>query len=285
MPAGVVARVDRVWGVSETDASGNAVDVGGIDVRFDLSGYGTVTASDLRLLVDTNNDGVFANGVTTISGATFVSGSTYAFTGVTAIDDNMRFTLGTANALSTPLPIELISFSAKPTNNGDVLLDWITASEINNDYFTIERSIDGLSFHELTTINGAGNSNETLNYSYTDKNPFFGISYYRLKQTDYDGQFTYSDIIVIKLDRGLQELDFTLFPNPTKDKLNVQITGNTVLNPHIEMYNAQGERLNNMITSQSIDGFELNVESLSPGIYIVHLVNEEYRGTRSFIKR
>ena len=283
VPSGVDARLERIWRLSEVNASGTAVDVGSVDVRFNLAAYGPVTASDLRLLVDSDNDGTFAD-ETPISGASLVSGSIYAFTGITAISDNLRFTLGTANDAQTPLPIELISFTAKPTDNGKVQLYWITGSEINNDYFTIERSIDGLNFHELATIPGAGNSNETLNYSLTDKNPFFGISYYRLKQTDYDGQFTYSNIIVIKLDHGLQELNFTLYPNPTKDIINVQITGNAVLDVNIEMYNAQGQRLDNIISTRKIDGFELNVENLSTGIYLIHLINENYRGIQKFVK-
>lgn len=278
VPAGVDARFERVWRVSET------ADVGSVDVRFDLAGLGSVTASDLRLLVDTDNNGLFAD-ATIISGANLVSGSIYEFTGVTAIADNLRFTLGTANATQTPLPIELISFTAKPTNKGSVQLDWITASEINNDFFTIERSADGLDFHELTTLPGAGNSSVTLNYAFTDKNPFFGISYYRLKQTDFDGQFTYSNIIAIKLYRGLQGLDFTLFPNPTKDKLSVMVTGNAVLDLNIEIYNAQGQKLKNVFSSNRIDGFELDVEHLNAGIYLVHLINQDFRGIRKFVKK
>ena len=183
-----------------------------------------------------------------------------------------------------PLPIELMYFRGKIQDH-KVLLEWATASEINNDYFTIERSIDGLDFHEITTMPGAGNTSETLNYTYTDKNPFFGISYYRLKQTDYDGQFTYSNIIAIKLDRGLQGLDFTLFPNPTKDKLSVMVTGNAVLDLRIEIYNTHGQKLKNIVSSNRIDGFELDVEHLNAGIYLVHLINEDFRGIRKFVKK
>lgn len=91
---------------------------------------------------------------------------------------------------NNPLPIELLHFSAQPASD-EVVVEWSTAAEINNDFFTVERSIDGSSWETLTFINGAGNANYVINYSYTDNNPIDGVSYYRLKQTDFDGQYEY----------------------------------------------------------------------------------------------
>ena len=91
--------------------------------------------------------------------------------------------------------IELLFFNAKLENNTYVDLTWSTASEINNDYFTIERSQNGVYFQEFDIVEGAGNSTHKINYSLIDRDPFDGISYYRLKQTDYDGKF--------ELDRGM----------------------------------------------------------------------------------
>ncbi len=85
-----------------------------------------------------------------------------------------------------PLPIELISFKAKPTKD-KVQITWSTASEINNNYFSIEKSIDGYNYQEIGQVSGAGNSSQTLNYSFFDDNPFHGVAYYRLSQTDYNG--------------------------------------------------------------------------------------------------
>jgi hypothetical protein len=85
------------------------------------------------------------------------------------------------------LPIELVSFEAKPTIYNTVDLTWVTASELNNDFFTIERSIDGLNWEIVDTLSGAGTTNQENNYKLTDKRPHFGLSYYRLKQTDFDG--------------------------------------------------------------------------------------------------
>jgi hypothetical protein len=92
------------------------------------------------------------------------------------------------------LPIELISFEGI-TKNGYNHLFWKTASESNNDYFTIEKTQDGINFTPIANINGAGNSNMVLNYDYIDYNIINTITYYRLKQTDYDGKYEYSNII------------------------------------------------------------------------------------------
>ena len=93
------------------------------------------------------------------------------------------------------LPIELTSFTASATNNGFVF-NWVTASEENNDYFTLEYSIDGVDFNEIDYVHGAGTTSETSEYEYRwDEAPEFDVVYFRLKQTDYNGEYTYSDVI------------------------------------------------------------------------------------------
>jgi hypothetical protein len=111
----------------------------------------------------------------------------------------------------SPLPVTLISFKAQQKNNG-VYLTWTTSSEINNEFFTIESSIDGENFKAIKKIRGAGFSNEILNYAYLDDKPYIGINYYRLKQTDYDGNYTYSDIIAVNVKK--LENKFSVYPNP-----------------------------------------------------------------------
>lgn len=94
------------------------------------------------------------------------------------------------------LPIELISFTAE-YNKPNVELNWITSAEINNDFFTLEKSKDGITFIPFEQIIGAGNSNSIINYNSYDNNPYKGISYYRLKQTDFDGKYTYSNSVSV----------------------------------------------------------------------------------------
>jgi len=124
---------------------------------------------------------------------------------------------GTAQS-NTPLPIELISFTGKNEGSKN-LLQWSTASETNNDYFSLEHSADGSSFETFITKEGAGNSSVTINYDAYDYSPYNGTTYYRLKQTDYNGKFSYSSIISIqnKLD---QVAVSNVHPNPTTNDLN-----------------------------------------------------------------
>jgi hypothetical protein len=94
---------------------------------------------------------------------------------------------------NNPLPIELLSFNAKPQQQ-NVLVEWVTVSEIANEYFTVERSADGSEFYPVATVEGALYSNELIEYQWLDHHPLSGTSYYRLKQTDIDGSFDFSAI-------------------------------------------------------------------------------------------
>jgi len=97
----------------------------------------------------------------------------------------------------TVLPIELVYFDGFVSEDKSVLL-WTTFSELNNDYFTIERSQDGYDWEVIGTVDGAGNSSSVIDYRFFDNHPHDGVNYYKLKQTDYDGRFEYFDIISVK---------------------------------------------------------------------------------------
>ncbi len=213
IPAGVQARFVRVWRASEVNSASSAVDVGNIDIRWDLSNLGAITTSDLRLLVDTDNDGMFAD-ETPIAGATNVGGNIYQFTGVSVIANNLRFTIATADVSETPLPIELLSFDVHGSA-GEVDLKWVTSSEINNDFFTIERSANTKDWEEVAIVNGAGNSSQHIEYFETDYSPKKGTSYYRLKQTDFDGNYTYSSIVPVIVENDKNN-GLNIFPNPVE---------------------------------------------------------------------
>lgn len=126
----------------------------------------------------------------------------------------------------TPIPVELISFEGKAENN-KVKLVWRTAMEINNDYFAVERSKDGKRFEKIGEVKGYGYSNTILNYSFTDENPYSGLSYYRLKQNDYNGDFEYSRIISVRNISNVQvTAGIEVFPNPsTGENITVVLKG------------------------------------------------------------
>jgi hypothetical protein len=131
----------------------------------------------------------------------------YTSTGITNPPSNYAFTGGSGSVL----PIELLEFYAK-VNKGNVDLTWVTATEINNSHFELERSRDGLSFEKFASVNGSGTSFYPVGYSSTDFNPYTGISYYRLRQVDLDGTSTVSDPIAVEI--SAPESGFSLYPNP-----------------------------------------------------------------------
>ena len=114
----------------------------------------------------------------------------------------------------TILPVELVNFDADVMHENDIMLKWTTASEINNDYFSIEMSRDAEDFQGVARIGGHGNTHEIINYSHLLKNVQSGTYYFRLKQVDFDGQFAYSDIRVVEIARYGSEM--TAYPNPSK---------------------------------------------------------------------
>lgn len=122
------------------------------------------------------------------------------------------------------LPIELVYFHAHEIGYG-VRFEWETASELNNDFFTIEYSIDAVEFAELTKIDGAGTSTEPHNYRYTDFSSHAGIIYYRLKQTDYDGNFSYSETVPVVFaehhEAETEDIKFVVYPNPATDHITI----------------------------------------------------------------
>ena len=143
-----------------------------------------------------------------------LSGQTADGTANTVIEPGITlFSPRTLALSSSPLPIELIAFNAK-VNGRNVDLDWTTATETNNEFFTVERSADALNFEKIIVVKGGGNSSSLLKYKTADLNPLQGISYYRLKQTDYDGKFAYSQIVSVNtiIDEGNDI--FVVFPNP-----------------------------------------------------------------------
>jgi len=168
---------------------------------------------------------------------------------------------------ATPLPIELINFMGEMVGE-DNLLTWTTVSEHNNDYFTLERSRNGIDFEEIAIVDGAGNSTTHLNYQEFDYNPYQGINYYRLKQTDFDGQYSYSQTIA--LNRSLDQTILSeLFPNPANSSVNFDLTTARKGTISVSMYDNSGR----LIAQYEYDAhagsnsYNINLNELAKGIY------------------
>ena len=188
------------------------------------------------------------------------------------------------------LPIQLLEFNAEVNDEGTVDITWATASEINNEYFTVERSVDGIDFETVLEREGAGTSNQVIEYAAVDENPLMGSSYYRLKQTDYDGSFEYSDLQVVKV---LRALNFSVRPNPATDRLQItfgDISGGGVfvMTPEykaaIRIYNTAGK----LVYKKKFDGnfykFNIDVSNFDEGMYLVNLQTDGQVYKTKFLK-
>ncbi len=166
------------------------------------------------------------------------------------------------------LPIELISFTGK-CENENTTLRWSTASELNNNFFTIERSIGGVNWEIVGIIDGAGNSNEIKYYSYLDTSATKNINYYyKLKQTDYDNKFEYSHPLFVKKCGNNESQKFINFPNPSKGKFTMTYIGNDI-EPKIystEIFNSWGQKVYESNGSQT----KFDLSSYRAGIYFTH---------------
>ncbi len=153
---------------------------------------------------------------TTVSGLTN-AGGTFTLTAQNNKGCIATKTISVSSVNCAILPVELLLFKANRVDD-EVVIHWQTLSEKNNDYFVVERSKDGIYFEEIKRVKGAGNSYELKNYETIDENPSAELSYYRLKQTDFNGQFKYSDIVSVDADNSKASLSH-IAPNPTNSNV------------------------------------------------------------------
>lgn len=262
IPNGVQGRWQRTWRASEISASNSPVDVGAVDLTFDLSGFLSVTASDLRLLVDADNDAAFAD-ETSINGATDLGGGRYRFSGVTALTNNVRFTLGTANLNNTPLPVELLTFTGKEMEDGHVQLNWSTASEDGSAHFDVERSTDLLGWDPVLRKTAAGHSTTLIQYDGIDVTPIVTTTYYRLRQVDMDGTTALSPIIAIEPRSIIEPM---IWPNPAAGLVHVMLPSGTI--ERVELVDQQG-RIVRIALSSDTDRLTIPVDMVSSGTYLL----------------
>ena len=175
----------------------------------------------------------------------------------TANIDHIRITVW---AVST-LPIQLMNFNAQ-CENGNVRIIWTTASEINNDYFTVERSSDYENWSIVHHVSGAGNSNTVNSYSCLDREAGTARSYYRLKQTDFDGTYSYSDVVHAGNCSGVGSLE--IFPIPASTHFQVRSSDAV---KHIRIIDNKGQHVH------SSPGYveRVDIDKLKPGLYFVEI--------------
>ncbi|MES2589586.1 MAG: T9SS type A sorting domain-containing protein [Bacteroidota bacterium] len=177
---------------------------------------------------------------------------------------------------SVVLPIELTEFKAN-CNSKLINLEWTTKSERDNAFFTIESTLDGKYFSELKRIDGAGNSSSELNYSIQVENKNTSQQYFRLKQTDFNGKATYSEIIALKCKNDATEIQ--VFPNPSEGKFYILGLEEKT---QLEIFNQLGQKIQDFSIEKSGNQFELN--DLRQGIYFVRINQNDVFETHKIVK-
>jgi hypothetical protein len=171
---------------------------------------------------------------------------------------------GIIDLVTGPLPVELINFSGEMINR-EAHLFWSTASESNNDYFDVQHSVDGQNWQNFVKIQGAGNSSIAKNYKAIHLDPILGINYYRLKQTDFNGTYTYSETISLNYD----ENEMIVYPNPANNE--VFIRKKSISEYEINIYNIFGQLVQVELQSSNNYTIIANLSKLNAGVYFIEL--------------
>ncbi|GEM_PF-883194 len=173
------------------------------------------------------------------------------------------------------LPIELLAFKAEKTKEKNIRINWITATEKNNAFFTLEKSLDGKIWQSIAIIPGSGNSLEQVSYEFLDKDVRYGRQFYRLTQTDYDGRFETFQVIGISLiqDQGGSGV-YNLYPNPTSGRFTLQGENMNLEETTLEIHDLNG-RLVLKSSEMRNKKQEFDLSSMPKGIYVVKLFSLE----------
>ena len=239
-------------GIADTSPAGTDSDGDGLDDNFD--------GNDLATAASTNPN---ENGETP---------SSFPDTDLIGGEPNWR-------EFAAPLPIELLSFTLIPKKRGFVKIRWQTLNETNNDYFTVEKSADTKSWEIATTLKGAGNSDAMLSYEVIDHEPFLGSSYYRLKQTDFDGAQTYSPILETYV-KAAKYLPIRVFPNPTRGRITLEGTPNEL--DTFAFYSISGIDVSSQVQVLERETYRmfLDLSKLPRGVYLLQTANETLKVRR-----
>lgn len=217
--------------------------------------------------------------------------SANGFTGFLQTATNTQNAFGnfTGTSNSNPLPVNLLSFTATAEEE-DVLVTWQTASETNNKGFEVERSVDGHSFEKIAFVKGANNSTRIKNYATRDYKAFeiaqSSHLYYRLKQLDNDGEFTYSSVVLVNRD-NMETNDFNVFPNPFVNEFTISLNATQNEVTSIDLLDLQGKLVTKQIIAlnQGQNSIEINnLSQVQAGIYFLRVSHNGTVQTKKIVK-
>ncbi|MBA3683274.1 MAG: T9SS type A sorting domain-containing protein, partial [Bacteroidetes bacterium] len=243
-----------------------------VTLTWDVNSCSVTVLPDLRVArwdagqvkwKDQGNGGTSGN---TTTGVLITSGPVTNFS---------PFTLASSSA-NNPLPIGLKYFYCTLSGNNYTELKWATATEINNDYFSVESSEDAVNFRVAGTVKGSGNSHQQVEYSFQDNTPFKDLLYYRLKQTDFDGKFTYSSICYVS-NKAASEID--VYPNPASSEITIAYAANSET-PVVIIKNILGQQIASTFIPQA-NKIVVNTSEFKDGVYLIEIVS----GTQKIVTK
>lgn len=276
------ATVDSCTFSGNVGSRGNDINVSG----------GNLTTTNCTFSSGANQIGISGGSFTiTDSGSPSEYGAGIVHTNTNApsytTDPSIPSFTGSCATTIAILPIELTKFIGE-CNNNQVILMWQTDSEKNNNFFSVERSNDGENFTTIGTIKGAGNSSQTLNYSFVDEEKLEGITYYRLSQEDYDGTDSRSKIIAVEhLCAENEDSEISVYPNPSLSNFMLDIKLYKDSRISYEMYNILGSIVKskeNQLYQLGLQSIDIDMNDLRSGIYYINVTINKKKYSLKFIK-
>lgn len=268
--------IDRWWTINTTATA---------NLTFTYRGQENTMTTPGNILAVQHWDGTKWNDGNGNATGTFINTGTagsnvagpHTVTGVSTFNQFSPYVLVDKNS---PLPVEWLNISAD-CNNGDATIKWSTASEMNSNYFTVEKSLDGINFSGIQTVQAAGNSSDVNNYSAVDHDAYSGTSYYRVKETDFNGDFNLSSTVIIN---WCSSDNVNVYGS--EGTVNVNIDADEDGQYLIEIYDLLGQKLlaENENVSAGNNQFKLTPE-ISTSIYLVKVISKNNITTKKiFIK-
>ena len=255
----LIGGMERVSAQQTWDIHGNS----GSYITLYWSDFSGVTQDDGLYIAHQLSDGTWEKIAGDISGNSITTKE--------PVSRYSAFTFGATNADPeiNPLPVTFTAFVGRQDGNS-IVLEWTTLSEKDNDYFEIERSVDGVNYVTIGYVGGSGDSNRRIDYSFSDNAPEQGQLYYRLSQVDFDGTREYADKVVALVYTGDETDWLTIVPNPTHGLFRINVN-NSMAGGTARLMSQSGQ----VIREFEIDGCEqsLDISDLQDGVYILQYIS------------
>lgn len=261
-----------------TAASGvNAVS---FSANWNTPAFGTVDNYIIDVSLTNDFSSPITNSPFTSGGATntfLVTGLTAATTYYYRVSADKTTVTGQgafSNVITTlsTLPVNSLTFNVSKVSGAN-LLQWSTGAETNTRYFEVQQSANGRDFNTIATVNASGNSSTARSYQYTDNSAALlstTVTYYRLKITDINGSYSYSDVVLIKNNKGVL---VTVYPNPAKDQVIINVTDKALMNTTAQLSDVSGKLLQNVLIKQTVTN--INISQYQKGVYLLRMANGE----------